>query len=198
MARLPAIPAGLDFVSSAHQLARTSGGGRWAGYSMGGRLALQVTLDHPEQVDHLVMISATAGIRDPRHRALRRREDEQQAATIERDGVERFLDHWTANPLFAGADPEALRSHRLRSATAMADQLRRLGQGMQPPLWDRLGEITCPVTIVAGERDPTYVAIAGELMDAIPEARLEIVPDAGHALLVDQPGQVTALLADLT
>ena len=191
---MPSIPEGCDFATAADRLAEDNGRGLWAGYSMGGRLALKVALEHPDLVDHLVMVSSTAGIRDPIERSNRRLTDHELAAAIEEDGVDRFLDRWVRTPLFAGADPRALRTHRMTSASAVADQLRRLGQGSQEPLWDRLGELTCPTTIVAGDRDPAYAAVAVELAAAIPESHLQILPGAGHALLVERPGELAALL----
>ena len=54
-----------DLWRTADLLARTvDGAAAWAGYSMGGRMALHVALAHPEKVDRLVLISTTAGIED--------------------------------------------------------------------------------------------------------------------------------------
>ena len=41
------------------------------GYSQGGRVALAVALDHSRLVSHLILVSATAGIRDPLERVRR-------------------------------------------------------------------------------------------------------------------------------
>jgi 2-succinyl-6-hydroxy-2,4-cyclohexadiene-1-carboxylate synthase len=194
---IPFIPEGCDFTTAARLLAEQHGAGMWAGYSMGGRLALQVAIDHPDLVDHLVLISATAGIRDPEGRNARRRADEKLATEVEQHGVERLLDLWTAHPLFADVDPNLLGAHRMRSGAAIADQLRRLGQGAQPPLWDRLGSLAVPTTVVAGACDEKYATIAVELAAAIPDARLVIVPGAGHALLIERPDVIGELLCSL-
>ncbi len=164
---------------------------------MGGRLALHVAIDRPDRVDSLVLISATAGIRDGEERAARRLADEALAASIEKQGVEWFLHEWTRNPLFAGIDPSVLEAHRMRSAGAIADQLRRLGQGAQPPLWDRLGTLEVPVTVVAGEQDTAYAALAFEMAAAIPVADVVILEGAGHALLQERPAEIASLLARL-
>ena len=78
-----AIPPGCDARAAAAQLGRDRGRGYWAGYSMGGRIALQVALDYPDLVEHLAMFSSTAGILDPAERAARRAEDERLAAAVE-------------------------------------------------------------------------------------------------------------------
>jgi 2-succinyl-6-hydroxy-2,4-cyclohexadiene-1-carboxylate synthase len=192
--RLPTIPDRGDFATTAALLAEENGPGIWAGYSMGGRLALQIAVDRPELVQHLVLISATAGIRDPQERSARRRADEKLAASIERDGIDHFLEHWARNPLFAGIEPSRLKEHRMQSSTAVADQLRRLGQGRQVPLWDRLNRVEVPTTVVAGATDARYAIIAADLAAAIPDAHLAILPGAGHALLIERPGEIAELL----
>ena len=45
-------------------------------------------------------------------------------------------------------------------AAEHAAQLRGLGTGVMPPLWERLGELAMPVTLVVGERDAKFRAIA--------------------------------------
>ena len=72
------------------------------GYSQGGRIALQVALEHPELVRCLVLLSSSAGIEDEAERAARRATDEARAVAIERDGVSVFLDAWSAMALFSG------------------------------------------------------------------------------------------------
>jgi len=191
------VPLGLDFHQTAAHLAGERRG-TWAGYSMGGRLALQIAIDHPAVVDKLALISSTAGIADQPTRDRRRLQDDELAAWIETNGTEAFLERWLARPLFAGLDREGARRHRLRSASEVAGQLRRLGQGVQLPLWDRLAGVVVPVAVVAGEQDTTYSLIAAAMASAIgPNATLHIVPGAGHALLLEKPDLVAGILSNL-
>lgn len=191
------IPSGIGFVDAARDLAREHVG-VWAGYSLGGRLALRVALDHPGRVAALVLISANPGVADADEREERKRRDEQLADWIERNGCDAFLDRWLAQPMFAGLDPISARRHRLTSEAQLADQLRRLGQGAQQPLWERLAELRMPVKVVAGEHDHEYVGIARETAAAIgPSSELVIVPGAGHALVLERPEVIAALLGGL-
>ncbi len=147
---------------------------------MGGRLALALALRIPERVRRLVLVSASPGLADAGERAARRAADEALADRIEAIGVEAFAREWAAQPLFAGQPAEvaaAAHADRLRrSAGEHAAQLRGLGTGVMPPLWERLGELTMPVSAVVGERDPKFRAIAERMGFPV-----VVVPGAGHA-----------------
>jgi 2-succinyl-6-hydroxy-2,4-cyclohexadiene-1-carboxylate synthase len=180
---------------------RALGGDRFAlaGYSMGGRIALAAALALPGHVERLVLIGARPGIADPAEREGRRRADEALAERIEVIGVEAFAREWGAQPLFAGQDERvaaAAHADRLRNtATGLAAALRALGAGVREPLWDRLGELAMPVTLVVGERDARFGAIAARMAPAIPDCRLEVVAGAGHAVQLERPDAVAALIS---
>jgi 2-succinyl-6-hydroxy-2,4-cyclohexadiene-1-carboxylate synthase len=170
------------------------------GYSLGGRVALHVALAYPERVSRLVLVASTAGIDDPALRAERRAADERLAADTERGTIEEFAERWSREPLFAGTPPAAAafwRADLLRNdPEALAAVLRGIGAGVMDPLWDRLGELgDMPVTIIAGERDGRYAAIGRRLATALPDARLLIVPGAGHGLPREAPQAVAAAIA---
>jgi 2-succinyl-6-hydroxy-2,4-cyclohexadiene-1-carboxylate synthase len=170
-----------------------------AGYSMGGRVALSLALAAPERVHRLVLVSATAGIVDAGERAKRRERDEALARELERDGLAAFVRSWGTQPLFAD-QPEAIRkladADRLRNdAAGLAASLCGMGTGAMEPLWRRLGELAMPVVVMAGERDTRYVGIAERLAAAITDARLVVVPGAGHALTLEAPVAVAAATA---
>lgn len=188
----------VDFPHVIADVAALAGDAVLCGYSMGGRIALHTALAHPECVRRLVLISTTAGIEDAAQRAERRTADEALATEIERDGVEAFAARWAARPLFAGLPPEAAdRAHadRLRNeGLGLAAALRGLGTGVMEPVWDRLDQLRMPVAVVAGERDAKFLAIARRLAGALPDARLVVVPGAGHALPLEAPEAVAAAL----
>jgi 2-succinyl-6-hydroxy-2,4-cyclohexadiene-1-carboxylate synthase len=161
------------------------------GYSMGGRIALHVALRAPERVTRLVLLAATAGLDDPRERAQRAAADELLAERIERGTIESFAARWMSQPLFAGTPREAADAWRedLRRNTpaGIAAALRGLSQGVLPAVWDRLGELAMPVTLIAGERDEKFRAIAERMAPAIPHATVAIAAGAGHAVQLEAP-----------
>jgi 2-succinyl-6-hydroxy-2,4-cyclohexadiene-1-carboxylate synthase len=166
----------------------------WLGYSMGARLALGCAVRHPGSVTSLVLLGGRAGIADPIERATRRREDAALADRIESVGVEAFVDEWLAQPMFASLQQrgarflaEQRRQRVSNSARGLADSLRRLGPGAQPPLFDALPRVDVPVLLVAGALDRKFVALAHDLAGRLPQAQICELADAGHAAHLEQP-----------
>ncbi len=170
------------------------------GYSMGGRLALHLAVHAPERILGLVVIGASPGLPDEEARAARRSVDEQLALRIETD-LDGFVGDWEALPLFGTQrtqSPETRErireTRRSHDPQALAAALRHMGTGAQPPLHDRLGELAMPMLWITGEYDAKFRAIAQSVAPRLPSAHFAIVPYAGHAVHVDRPSAVVALL----
>ncbi len=66
-------------------------------------------------------------------------------------------------------------------------------------LRDRLGAVRCPALVLLGEQDSTVPAhLAREIVEAIPKglARLELVPEAAHEVIVDNPAESYRLMRE--
>ncbi len=165
---------------------------------MGGRIALHAALAMPERVDRLILISASPGLADPVEREARLRADEQLASEFESSTIDELAASWALTPVLGVLGyraAAAARADRLRNTpTGLARALRGLGTGALPPLWHRLGELAMPVTLVAGERDPKFLAIAGEMRALIPDASVNAIPDAGHAAHLENPADVAGVI----
>jgi len=189
------VPDGLDFPATAAAIGDEHGPAVYVGYSMGGRLCLQLALDHSELVERLVLVSASPGIADPSARDERRRSDDALADRVERDGVDAFLEHWLAQPMFASLPVAAadLEARRANTVERLARQLRLLGQGIQPSNWERLGEIGVSTALFVGSKDTKYVSIAGDMAGPM-HANLRVLTDRGHACHLESPGTFASLL----
>jgi 2-succinyl-6-hydroxy-2,4-cyclohexadiene-1-carboxylate synthase len=190
------LPDGLDYTATAAALGAAGGQAVYVGYSLGGRLCLALALARPDLVEALVLVSASPGIEDEPMRAARRAADEELARSIERDGADAFLERWLAQPLFAtlprtvaGAAARLGAGHEAQ----LAHQLRALGQGVQPAVWERLEELTMPVALLTGLADTKYDAIAEAMFDRIDDC-LHLRLEGGHSLPLEQPRAVARAL----
>ncbi|HZR00990.1 MAG TPA: 2-succinyl-6-hydroxy-2,4-cyclohexadiene-1-carboxylate synthase [Chloroflexota bacterium] len=164
------------------------------GYSMGGRLALQLAVVAPERLGCLVLESASPGIADAAERAARVRADDALASFAEREGIAAFVDRWERVPLFASQArlPAAVRA-RLREQrltndpTGIAGSLRGFGAGVPEPLWDLLPTLDVPTLVVVGALDSKYRQVGRDMTERMPRGELAIVPDAGHNVHLEQP-----------
>lgn len=163
------------------------------GYSMGGRVALHVALAAPERVQRLVLVSTTAGIEDAGERSARSDRDRELASWIEAEPIERFVERWRAQPMFERDPPDvdarARREMLGNRPAGVAAALRHLGTGEMSPLWERLGELRTPVTILAGERDAKLLAAAEQMGQLLPDAEARVL-SGGHVLPLESPHAV--------
>ncbi|MGD0083649.1 MAG: alpha/beta fold hydrolase [Acidimicrobiales bacterium] len=189
-----------DLAAAADRLAESCGKGTYVGYSLGGRICLHLALRRPILVERLVLVATTAGIDDLGERTTRRQADDALADRIARggdDGIPAFIDEWLESPLFSHlSDREANREARLGNrADGLASSLRCLGVGTQLPVWEQVRAIRMPVLVLAGEKDPKFVALGERLASAIgPNALFVLVPNSGHAVPFEQPDAFTGLV----
>lgn len=159
------------------------------GYSMGARAALLHASKFPRKWDALILISANPGIENETGRAERRSADGDLADTIERQGVDAFLEFWQNTPLIRSqksipADWLAVMqaNRRKHEAGGLADSLRQFGQGSFPNLWPELSKLPMPVCLITGSHDSKYTEIARRMLPRInsPLSSHTVIERAAH------------------
>ena len=171
------------------------------GYSMGGRLVLQLAAREPARFGALATVGASAGIDDAGERAARRAADEDLAARIESQPIQRTVSDWERQPVFAGQPPELVEAQRpgrlSHDPRELARLLRSAGQGALASVWDRIATLPMPLLAIAGERDERYAAAARRLAELAPRGRAALVSGVGHAAHLEQPDATAELLLGL-
>lgn len=168
------------------------------GFSLGGATAMELALARPELVTSLVLLS-TWGRSDRwfRHqmanwKAIRRFHVDDENAFL------RALNPWMFSPVTLEDDDALARIRRLwdESPTQEADAwCRQCDADARHDVLDRLGSIEQPTLVIVGEADlctpPRY---AFELAAPLPDARVSLIPDAGHCALFEDPDAVHGVI----
>lgn len=153
------------------------------GLSFGGMLAQLMALAHPQRVSGLVLCGCTGGFAPEVRPILRER-----GATAERDGmpgvVDATIERWFT-PAFRSSDA----AERVRARLLSDDVTGWSAAWHAIAMFDalpRLSTLEVPTLVVAGARDAaTPTAAATTLANAIPHARLAVLPDAPHMMQIE-------------
>ncbi len=159
------------------------------GYSMGGRLALYLTLNFRDRFPKVVLESASPGLLTEAERLERFKRDEQIARKLERS-VEKsdflaFLSNWYSQPIFGNIKNhcqfQRLIEIRLQNnPTELAKSLRFMGTGCQPSLWKKLKDNTIPLLLLVGEYDEKFIGLNQKMAQDCDFCQLKIISNAGH------------------
>jgi 2-succinyl-6-hydroxy-2,4-cyclohexadiene-1-carboxylate synthase len=171
------------------------------GYSMGGRLALYLTLHFPQRFYKVVLESASPGLKSNRDQLERIQGDLELAHKLETSDFLAFLSSWYNQPLFSSlkkhADFERLIENRLQNnPLELAKSLRNLSTGCQPSLWDKLKQNKNPLLLLVGEYDAKFRVINSEMARLCDSAKLEIASNCGHNIHFENKKRFVKLAQD--
>jgi len=161
-----------------------------AGLSLGGIVAIEMMRIAPERISQLALLDTNHNPPTPSQIATWRMFEELARAGRFEDVTRRYL----LDSLLHDKTPESI--------TLVLDMAARVGRegfliqnAAQPTRPDNrrvLPTISAPTLVLCGRQDRVCpVPVHEELAAAIPEARLVVIPGAGHLSTIDQPELVT-------
>lgn len=164
------------------------------GLSLGGGVALNFALSHPERLARLVLVSpAMVGWEwSDAWKALWR-----GVASAARSGhMELARERWAAHPMFAKLDAAATAEFRAELATYPGRQWLRDDQRPELPDVDRLHTLAMPTLLLSGASDvPDMRLIADVIAAAAPGVTRIDYTGAGHMLHVERTAEVAGAIA---
>jgi 2-hydroxy-6-oxonona-2,4-dienedioate hydrolase len=176
------------------------------GCSMSGEIVLDFTLEHPEMISALVVVSAVpSGFElrgePPQHLMEMMAAVEQGDLALASELQNRI---WIDGPFRQPdqVDPNVRKRAAEMNRIALAnDTFRKVDASplnpLNPPAAQRLNEVHVPTLIIAGGLDnPEILRAAGVMEAAIPGARKVIVPKCAHMPNMEQPGTFNQAVLD--
>ena len=159
------------------------------GLSWGGTAALELYRRHPGSVRSLILADTYAGWTG----SLGKEAAEQRLARCLRESqmtAEVWVPQWVPDA-FSGTADQALLDEL---ASIMSDfhpvGFRAMSRALAPDFREILPLIEVPTLLVWGDDDKRSPLTAGEAMrEAIPGARLVVIPSAGHVSNMEQPAR---------
>ncbi len=162
------------------------------GYSMGGRLVLNLLSEISNYFHGVILESTTCGIKNPDERKKRAGIDENRVREIEKNFAA-FLDKWMTLPLFSNINRSsfALENYnkvmRSQNPLLLAASLRGFGTGNMESVCNRLSSIDHRVLLIAGNKDSKFVRIHRKMDQLLPDSNSIEIDEAGHRVHLDQP-----------
>ncbi len=167
----------------------------FVGHSMGTLICQFIAAQHPECVDSLTLlgpileppIAARAGLKE-RAEAARNSGMTSIADAVSQGSVSETSRK--ANPVVPAFVRESLMRQDPRGYAEHCLALSEVKPAYHPA-------ITAPTLLVAGDKDPVApVAMGQALSQAISGARLVIIPDVAHWMMMEAPGKTASLLKE--
>ncbi len=169
------------------------------GLSGGGTLALDFTLEHPDKVDALILVSSDpSGYTPPMSDAIRTFAAQYYGALQQNDmagAAEATVRFWTDGPRRASEQVDA--QARARVTTLSRQQIERHGDFMtheqhmiplEPPAIKRLVEVRVPTLIMVGDEDvPEVIEAADILEQGIAGAQKVVIAGTAHHPHMEKP-----------
>ena len=155
------------------------------GLSLGGYMSLAFHRAHPERVRALLIVDTGPGYKNDEARAGWNANALATAERLERDGL---------TSLQTASAERALAQHR--DATGLARAAKGMLTQRDARVISSLPEVKVPTLVVVGANDTPFLKASDYMAAKIQGAKLAVIPQAGHAANLDQPGAFNEVVVE--
>ncbi|GIL17531.1 MAG: putative 2-succinyl-6-hydroxy-2,4-cyclohexadiene-1-carboxylate synthase [Oligoflexia bacterium] len=162
------------------------------GYSMGGRLSLHVVQENPKLWSGALFVSTGTGLKTQAEKKDRVPADQKWAKRFLEEEFQSVLRDWNQQPIFLhGYEPA--REEKNYDHGMLAQALTNWSLANQKDFTQIVGAWPMKQIWICGEGDPKYQKIYSALPKS-DQIQIQIVKNASHRLLFDQPKCVSDLI----
>ena len=136
------------------------------GLSLGGVLALNYAIDHPQKVKALVLIAA------------------QYKMPVRLLKLQNALFRFMPQSMFQQTGFEKY------------DFIRLCNTMMELDFSDSLNQVSCPVLVICGEKDKANKKASIELAHSLKYSQFKEIPETGHEVNLESPEKLASLLRE--
>jgi 3-oxoadipate enol-lactonase len=170
------------------------------GVSLGGFIAQEIALTHPERVRKLVLCSTSPGGANAFPMPARGVDAFTRFAAMDREAGLRLMVENSLGDHAVRERPELVEevyAYRLERAPTVAAWQAQFAASQGHDAYERLPSIAAPTLVIHASADTVIDARNGELLaERIPGARIERVPDRGHLVMWQEGERLAPIVRD--
>jgi pimeloyl-ACP methyl ester carboxylesterase len=164
------------------------------GTSLGGFVAQKLALERPDLVDHLMLVCTSYGAREPQPMSFQALGKMLGGGSLSPERAARQGLEGATSDSYRAEHPEEfdlILRWRLADSSSLSDYYQQMMAGIRFDAAFAVRNIASPTLVIHGTEDRYVpVANAAALAEAIPDATLRVIDDAGHLVFIEQAEEV--------
>ncbi len=170
------------------------------GLSVGGKIAIDFALEHPEMIDALIPVAPDlSGFNWSNEKIIQGYQSILETARDE--GESKAVEMWLEFSLFAQAMENPAIAPRIREMVQENSHVFLLNpllrRPLKPPAIERLSKIRTPTLIIVGDRDVSDIKTITDTLEAnITGAKKMVIPGSGHLVNIEKPEEFNRTVLD--
>lgn len=184
---------GTDFITT------FSGRKIFLGYSLGGRLGLNILKKSPSLFDHYILLSTNPGLPDNDIEIRKNRiiSDEIWSQKMTQQNWDNFLKEWNAQAVFQRSSAEPVRDFNQYDLQKLKEGIIRWSLGKQEDFSETIRKSSHKITWMVGDRDQKYCEIAEQMKNKKILSGYERI-SSGHRIWLDNPNAVVKIINQIS
>lgn len=164
----------------------------FVGYSMGGRVLLELLKTRPDRVLSATIISAHPGLRSEKELLEKKQSEARILDELTSQPLSDFLQKWYSAPLFQYFLPPENRTNN--DPYELSAVLREFSIVKQSSFWNHIPYFTNKLLWIFGSLDEKYQEIGRQIKKVAPSSKVAIINGCTHPVFLQKPDACIELI----